>query len=488
VIGLKEITSKLAKQSVIWRPHPGSQTKFLVCPLWEVLYDGNRGPGKTDALLMKFARYCGIGYGAAWRGVIFARRYKNLEEVKVKGKRFLYSAFPGCRFLESKADYKFVWPTGEELLLRAAEKDDDYWDYHGHEYPYIGWEELTKWPTSYLYDALKACSRSGVEGIPRFYCSTTNPYGPGHGWVKEYWFDPNPNSSRKGALIKDAHGKRLRVTGDVRENVHLMSASPQYVKILEAIRNEALREAWLHGSWEILVGGFFDGYFDPHKHLIDPFMPSLAWRRWRALDWGFARPYSIGWYAMNNDGKIYRYRELYGYGGQANVGTREFAFQVAERVRQIEADEVKAGCRFANNPADSSIWNKVGVSGRMGTESSIALEFAGARVSWQPASRGKDSRQSGWDIMRRRMAMDEFVVTKDCKHWRRTVPALMPDDNNWEDVDTEQEDHAADETRYSLVSRHRPMAQKKKDNDTGRYGTMDYLLQLNKTPPGYGLK
>ena len=40
---------------VIWQPLPGSQTRFLTCPVFEALLEGTRGGGKTDALLMSFS-------------------------------------------------------------------------------------------------------------------------------------------------------------------------------------------------------------------------------------------------------------------------------------------------------------------------------------------------------------------------------------------------------------------------------------------------
>ena len=54
-----------APSPVAWKPHPGSQVRFLSCPVFECLYEGTRGPGKTDALLMSFAQFVGKGYGAA---------------------------------------------------------------------------------------------------------------------------------------------------------------------------------------------------------------------------------------------------------------------------------------------------------------------------------------------------------------------------------------------------------------------------------------
>jgi hypothetical protein len=142
----------------VWAPQPGSQLAFVSCPIDEALYEGTRGPGKTNALLFDFAQHCGRGFGPHWRGILFRETYKQLEDVLSKCKEWFYPAFPGIKWLGSKDAYYWKWPTGEMLYLRHFSKPDDYWNYHGHEYPWIGWEELTNWPTLDGYESMKTCS------------------------------------------------------------------------------------------------------------------------------------------------------------------------------------------------------------------------------------------------------------------------------------------------------------------------------------------
>jgi hypothetical protein len=118
---------------------------FLSCPVFECLYEGTRGPGKTDALLMSFAQVRGRGLRPAWTGILFRETYKQLADVIKKSKRWFASSSRGAKFLKSTTTYKWVFPGGEELLFRHGKDEDDYWDYHGHEYPWIGFEELTNW-------------------------------------------------------------------------------------------------------------------------------------------------------------------------------------------------------------------------------------------------------------------------------------------------------------------------------------------------------
>lgn len=166
--------------AIVWAPHPGSQFHFLTSPVYEALYEGSRGGGKTAGLLMDFAQFCGPqhGFGEAWRGILFRETYPQLADVVAKSRSIFYRAFPGVKF--NAGDFVWTWPTGEQLYFRHMRKPDDYWSYHGHEYPWIGWEELTNWANGECYDSMKACSRSPFSGVPRRYRATANPYGIGH--------------------------------------------------------------------------------------------------------------------------------------------------------------------------------------------------------------------------------------------------------------------------------------------------------------------
>ena len=132
------------KVSVVWQPVPkSSQELFLTCPIREVLFQGSRGGGKTDCMLMSFGQNVGIGYGIFWKGVIFRRSYKELDDIINKSQKWFRKIFPDAQFLRGKGDYKWIFADGEELYFRHFSHVDDYWNYHGQEYPFIGWEELT---------------------------------------------------------------------------------------------------------------------------------------------------------------------------------------------------------------------------------------------------------------------------------------------------------------------------------------------------------
>jgi len=450
---------------VIWAPHPGSQYDFLTCPVYEALYEGTRGPGKTDALLMDFAQHCGQGFGIHWRGVLFRETYPQLSDVVAKSKRLFFRIFPGIRF--NASEYTWTWPTGEQLLLRHMRTADDYWSYHGHEYPWIGWEELTNWANQDCYDSMKSCSRSSFSGMPRKYRATANPYGVGHNWVKEYFVNPAPS----GQIIWDGRLSRVRIHGTVRENKTLLAADPDYIAKLRAISDENKRKAWLGGSWDIVSGGMFDGVWREEVHVLQPFEIPKRWRIDRSFDWGSSRPFSVGWWAvsdgteatLHNDingepvkkafprGTLIRIAEWYGYSGKANEGVRMLASEIGRGIKAREQDMGLYG-RVQAGPADSSIFDtQNGVC--------IADDMARQGIRWERADKSPGSRRNGWERMRDMMdACLSFPMERPglftfdtCRQFLRTVPSLPRSEKDPDDVDTDAEDHCADECRYRVT-------------------------------------
>jgi hypothetical protein len=455
-MGARDVSPK-----IIWQPLPGSQTQFLTCPIFEALLEGTRGGGKTDTLLMSFAQYCGIGFGEHWRGVLFRLTYPQLADVVAKSKRWFYQIFPGIRFNES--NYCWTWPTGEMLFFRYGEKEDDYWNYHGHEYPWLGFEELTNWRTLAFYEAMHSTCRSSHPGMPRMVRATCNPFGRGHGAVKER-FQLGTNGVPPGKVIRiEGQKERVRIHSTLSENIHLQRNDPEYIKTLEALKDPNRRKAWLDGDWDIHVGSFLEQVWNPAKHVVTPFTIPSSWTVWKSMDWGYAAPYAIYWYAMDPDGCIYIWRELYGAGEKDGEGSKEDAPTVAKRVVRIEQHDERNGYDYRMNLADPAIFAD-GVR-QYGMSRTIDQLFKENGVRWQPAWNAKGSRMNGAMEIIRLLSEDKLKVFSTCKHWLRTVPSLPPDDDNPEDVDTDAEDHAWDSTRYGVMRRRRAPDEEQKSED-----------------------
>ncbi len=471
------------QREIDWCPQPGSQELFLNCPLVEVLYEGTRGPGKTDALLMDFYQDVGKGYGEEWRGVLFRKTYPELQDVIEKSKKWFKKLCPAAEFNQSKTQWKF--PEGEILYFRQFEKSDDYWKYHGHAYPWIAWEELCNWADDKCYRSMFSCSRSTYPGIPIKIRATTNPYGVGHNWVKARWRLPGPPGSVANDIVMDdvdedgnVEPPRVSIHGRIQENIIMMTADPSYIqRIAAAARNPAEKKAWLEGSWDIVAGGMFDDiWFEVSKIcVIEPFDVPENWRIDRSFDWGSSRPFSVGWWAVSNGedvklrngktmntvkGDLFRIAEWYGWNGRPNEGMNMLATEVSKGIIERELrwgwhGRVKAG------PADSSIFDEDNgncIANDMGRKVRIdGVEYHG--VTWQRADKSSGSRKQGWEQIRKMLKATKspengvrenagMFIFNTCNHFLRTIPSLPRDDKDIDDVDTEAEDHIGDEVRY----------------------------------------
>jgi hypothetical protein len=330
---------------------------------------------------------------------------------------------------------------------------------------FIGWDELTSWPTGELYEAMMSCARSSVPGIRPVYRATTNPWGAGHSWVKERFIDPAP----VGTPIKNASTGQYRaaVRAMMSENRHLLSNNPEYVAHLREINNPLKRKAWLEGDWSIQIGAFFGECWGV-KNIADPMTPPDHWLKWRAFDWGSAKPFSVGWFAMSDgnplpDGRVFprgaaiRYKEWYGADkSEPDKGLNMTVSEVARGIKERDGLD-----RIDYSVADPAIFAENGGKSQAEQFYDCGIEF----------ERGDNSRIAGWELMRERMGKNGaseppmFYVTKNCVDFIRLVPVLLFDERKPEDLDTGAEDHIADECRYGLMTRpwikEKPMAVKK---------------------------
>lgn len=491
---------------VVWKPLQGSQELVLACPCNHILNEGTRGPGKTDAQLMKFRRYVGMGYGKHWRGVIFDREYKNLDDLVSKSQRWFPEFGDGCRFLSSKSDYKWVWPTGEELLFRQVKRIQDYWMYHGQEFPFIGWNELTKYPTPELYDMMMSCNRSSFlpseypqyfEGdsqphflpdIPLIVHSTTNPFGAGHGWVKRRFIDVappgkvvryttnvyNPRTGKR----EDVTTTQVRIFGSYKENKYL---DPKYVAGLENMKNPIRRRAWLWGDWDIVAGGAIADLWDETVHIAERFRIPAGWKVDRSFDWGSTKPFSVGWWAECNgeeamvkmpDGNLYswcpprgtliRIYEWYGIDPDSELGENKGAVMsdraVAKGIKEIDDMLLRDGwisSPVRPGPADNMIYEtRPNDEGELW---SISKSHEEQGVYWEKSDKSPGSRINGLAALRDRLqaAIDfeepGIYVMRNCAATIALLPGIQRDEKNLDDVDTETEDHIYDEIRYRCL-------------------------------------
>lgn len=464
------ITGK-TETAVGWAAQAGGQVAALSCPVHEALFEGNRGASKTDTLLMCFAQHCGKGYGQEWRGIIFRRTYKELKDLITKSRKWIPRIFPKAVFNETAMSW--TWPDREQLLLSYFRVPSDYDTYHGHAYPFIGWEELTRWPDDKCYKPMFSCSRSTVPGMPRMIRSTTNPYGIGHNWVKNRF--RLPITKTRGPVIRDSldmegepEPERVAIHFDLMENKVLLAAQPNYLQdVKAAARNQSEYDAWVYGSWDIVAGGMFDDVWNPKIHMVPNFPPSkipAGWYMDRSYDHGQSHPFSVGWWAESNGeplihgghtygakhGDLIRFAEWYGWTGEENVGLNLTAREIAVGILERERDMGIAG-RVRPGPADRNIYTK-DQSGMQST----ASDMAAMGVRWVEADQSAGSRKQGWEQIRTLLKsaltypreFPAMYATERCEQFKRIIPSLPRKELDLDDVPKEAEDHLGDETRY----------------------------------------
>lgn len=496
---------------VVWEPIPNtSQELALDTRCHHTLYHGARGPGKTITQLMRFRSRVGKGYGVYWRGVIFDREFKNLADLVAQSKRFFLQFGDGAKFLSSASEYKWVWPTGEELLFRHAKKPAEYDNFHGHEYPFIGWNELTKYPTSELYDKMMSTNRSSFDPvrdtpvletrklknktyrvtydtidakplpkIPLEVFSTTNPNGPGHTWVKMRFITPakngqvvrtevpvfNPQTQQDDVVIKT----QVAIFGSYRENIYL---PPEYVAELELITDPNLRAAWLYGSWDVNAGGAFDDLWNSKVHVLPRFKIPQGWRIDRAFDWGSSHPFSVGWFAEANGeevllptgeifcpprGSLIQIYEWYGTDTLGtNLGLKTSAPDIADGIKEIEIN-MMAGGYISDKPYPGPADNQIaGVT--QSDEDTIEKKMSDRDIYWTKSNKAKGSRKNGFELLRNRLEAatkgegEAIYFMTNCSASVTLIPSLPRDEKDLDDVDTEAEDHCYDMVRYRVLA------------------------------------
>lgn len=445
-------------QTILWQPQAGPQTSLLECPVFEVFYGGARGGGKTEGSIGDWLQHSST-YGEHAIGIFVRRRLKQLEEVIAR----THQLFPkiGAKWNEQKKTW--TMPGGGRLKFVYLERDQDAEEYQGHSYTRVYVEEITNFPVPGPVDKLRATLRSGV-GVPTGMRLTGNPGGPGHNWVKKRYIDPAPQGfviieeeadvefEGKTQTIRQA---RVFIPSKISDNRLLMINDPTYTLRLKQSGSAALVKAWLNGDWNIIDGAFFDTW-DEDLHVLDANefekLKNSGMLFFRAFDWGSAKPFSVGWYAVLDreytyrervlpKGAMVKYREWYGASG-VNKGLKMTADQVAQGIMIREVGE-----RIRYGAADPSIFIRDGGP-------SIAETMTIHRCNWR---RADNKRKTGWEQLRQRLTGSNGIpmlyFSDACEDTIRTLPILQHDDKDPEDLDTEAEDHAADETRYAVMSR-----------------------------------
>lgn len=438
----------------VWAPQAGPQAALVDCPLPDVFFGGARGGGKTDGVLGKYAIKA-ERYGAGFNALFFRRELPMLDDAIERSKQ-IYGPLGG-HYVDQKKTW--VFPHGGRLRFRPMDRVDDAAKYQGQNVSDACIEEAGLYPDPKPIDRIQGILRS-ASGVPTQLILTGNPGGPGQGWIRERYVAPAPAGMKllKTLLPNGAHHTRIFIPSRVSDNKLLLANDPGYISRLYLVGSEQLVKAWLDGDWNAIEGAFFDCW-STEKHVLAPFVVPRDWTRFRSMDWGSASPFSVGWWAVVTDdyrtadgrtlprGSLVRYREWYG-ASKPGVGLKLTAPEVGRGIKARDGDDTIA--YGVLDPAAFAEDGGPSIAERIGNEGVWFNPADNARVGHRGA-------MGGWDQMRARLKGDgerpALYVFSTCADFIRTVPTLQHDPDRPEDLDTDSEDHVADEARYACMSR-----------------------------------
>lgn len=455
----------------------------------EVLYGGAAGGGKSHLMRIAAIIWC-MSIGGL-QVYIFRRVRDDLIKNHMegpKGFRNLLAALVLCKMATIIEDEIRFW-NGSRIYLCHCKDEKDRFKYHGSEIHVLLIDELTTFSET-IYRYLRFRVRMVGVTLPAEYVgmfprimASSNPGNIGHAWVKKTFITSAPKFEIWRTPDEEGGMLRQYIEARLEDNPSMAEDDPLYRQRMRGLGQAALVKAMENGDWNIVTGAFFDCWSD---RLILPAalrnkMPR-EWTRFGSFDWGSAAPFSYGLWSIANDdwhcqrdgaeirvprGSIIRFREWYGArrDNEALKGLKLSVEPVADGIMQLERHDLPISYRTA----DPSIWAEDGGPSKAERMFSYRAEWDKGTpkrcLQFRPAD---NSRVAGWDQVRARMngefhGLDDdglpqygeplIYCMDDCLDSIRTIPALQHDDDKVEDLDSDGEDHAADEWRYACMSR-----------------------------------
>ena len=416
------------------------QTLFLKDKHRHIAYGGARGGGKswavrTKSKLLAF-RYPGI------KILIVRKTYKELQNNHIEQLTAELAGFAKY----NRSDKMFRFPNGSTISFGYCANEGDLGQYQGAEYDVVFIDEAGQLQESWIRK-INLCVR-GTNGFPKRTYYTLNPGGPGHAYFKRVFVDRNFNPD-------EDPNDYFFIQAKVEDNKALMDTQPDYLRELENLP-PTLRAAWKDGRWDVYEGQFFEDFRDDPEHyqdrrwthVIEPFEIPDGWTICRSYDFGYGKPFSCAWWAVDYDGTIYRIMELYGCTRTPNEGVKWTPDKQFEEIHKTEMQHPWLKGKTIIGVADPAIWDA-------SRGESVADTAARHGVFFTP---GDNERIAGWMQCHYRLQFDEdgyprMYVFNTCRAFIRTIPLLIYDEHRAEDLDTKMEDHVADEWRYFCMSR-----------------------------------
>lgn len=459
LLSQEDVSEETQNVEPVFKPNPGPQTEFLSASQFEVLYGGAAGGGKSFALLADPMRWFS---NKNFNGLLLRRTNDELRDLKWKSQELYKQAFPDAVWREKDSEWRF--PSGARLWMSYLERDEDVMRYQGQAFTWVGFDELTQYSTPFAWNYLRGRLRTHDPELKQNLAlrGTTNPGGPGHGWVKKMFIDPAPAGESFWATDIDS-GETMRypkghekegqplfrrrfIPANLYDNPHLAKDGNYETTLLSL--PEQQRRQLLEGDWDVADGAAFQE-FRRSIHVVEPFDIPKTWRRFRSCDYGYSSFSAVHWYAVDPEGTLYVYRELY--------VTKMEADELARLVISLEKGE-----RIDYGVLDSSLWSRRGDPGP-----SIAERMIRAGCKWRPSDRSPGSRIAGRNRLHELLKVRDLgngeerpgiVFFSSCRQIVSDLPILPSDPKGSDDIDSRYaSDHAYDSLRYGIMTRPRAM-------------------------------
>lgn len=448
-VDLSLLNEEHINRSVAFQANPGPQTDFLSSSELEVLFGGAAGGGKSYAMLADPLRYV---ENPNFVGLLLRRTNDELRELKWKSKIMYGDAFGGdAKFREKESEW--VFPSGARLWMSYLDRDEDVFRYHGQTFTWIGFDELTMYPSPLPWDFLRTRLRTTDKELEQCLSmrASTNPGGPGHGWVKKMFIDPAPYNTAFWAtdieteqtMVDEETGlplfKRKFIPSRLKDNPYI-----NYNEYRKNLLSQGQRKAQqlLEGDWAVADGAAFPE-FRSSIHVLKPFEIPHSWRKFRSMDWGYQSAHAVHWFAIDpQDNSLICYREYY--------TKKRTARQMAGDILHLERGE-----KIDYGVLDSSTWHK------RGEGPSPAEEMIAEGCRWRPSDRSQGSRVSGKNMIHQLLQESEdtgrpkLFFFDNCRRIIADLQVAPADPKGGDDIDERyrQQNHAYDSLRYAVLSR-----------------------------------
>lgn len=439
-----------------WHPFP-RQEEALKVKVFEELFGGARGPGKTQTgivwLLKPFNEALPADAISKYRALIIRKNATDLTDWIDRAVR-MYQRY-GAKLGSELGSPCIRFPSGAKFRLGHLKDKDAYSKYIGHEYQRMLIEELNQIVDESDYLKLISSCRSTIPGLDARVFATTNPGGAGHVWIKNRFIDVAPWGTKyytvdtiKGREITRS---RIFINATIDDNPVLTELDPGYILSIEALQktDPELYKAWRFGDWNVFAGMFFKTWRD-RLHITQPFIPYPSSLIVGGMDWGRnSKPSHKAAFCFSLDvvEKVF-YQDISFHRCKTFLEVAGKEKNVKEWSKEIKTRLSDFGLKIDNVAwirGDPAMFTK-----GLDMSLSIADQFMEEGITLQPAS---NDRLGGWEAMKKwlSIAPDGFPywqIAANCTYLASSIPGLVYDDTQVEDLDSDGDDHGADCERY----------------------------------------